>query len=225
MQRWIVGMAFIVLALVLCACQLAGRPETTPLTGSLSSEGASSPIPLGTGGEARQAETPAGPTPIDTQIQEETMGLKLTSSAFNEGDMIPKPYTCDGQDISPPLAWTGAPAGTKSFALICDDPDAPVGVWDHWVCFNLPPGLTGLPEAVPRTEVLPSGGLHGRNSWGKIGYGGPCPPSGVHRYFFKLYALDTELSLKAGATKKDVEKTMQGHILAEAQLMGRYKRS
>ena len=150
--------------------------------------------------------------------------MKITSTAFSEGEMIPKEYTCDGQDISPPLAWTGVPAGTKSLALIADDPDAPVGTWVHWVAFNIPPDVTELPEAIP-TDALPTGGTHGTNSWRRPGYGGPCPPGGTHRYFFKLYALDTELALKAGASKKDVEKAMKGHILAEAQLMGKYKRS
>lgn len=222
MWRWTVC---VVTAMVLCACQPGARPETSPSLTPLPLETAGSLSPTVSWTAERQAETPAEPEPLVTEVQEETMGLKLTSSAFAEGELIPRQYTCDGRDISPPLSWTGAPAGTKSFALICDDPDAPVGVWDHWVCFNLPPSLAGLPEAVPRTEALPGGGLHGRNSWGKLGYGGPCPPGGVHRYFFKLYALDAELNLKAGATKKDVEKAMQGHILAESQLMGRYKRS
>ena len=150
--------------------------------------------------------------------------MEITSTAFSEGEMIPQEYTCDGKDISPPLAWTGVPAGTKSLALIADDPDAPVGTWVHWVAFNIPPDVTELPEAIP-TDALPTGGTHGTNSWRRPGYGGPCPPGGTHRYFFKLYALDTELALKAGASKKDVEKAMKVHILAEAQLMGRYKRS
>jgi Raf kinase inhibitor-like YbhB/YbcL family protein len=149
--------------------------------------------------------------------------MKLTSTAFTEGSMIPRKYTCDGQDMSPSLAWSDVPAGSKSLALICDDPDAPAGTWVHWVLFNLPPTLTGLPESVP-SDKNPQGGVHGTNSWKRLGYGGPCPPSGTHRYFFKLYALDSQLSLGNSATAKDVQTAMKGHVLAEAQLMGRYKR-
>jgi Raf kinase inhibitor-like YbhB/YbcL family protein len=150
--------------------------------------------------------------------------MKLTSSAFTEGGMIPKKYTCDGDDASPPLAWRDAPVGAKSLALICDDPDAPVGTWVHWVLFNLPPTLTALTEAVPPDKAPKVGGIHGTNSWRKIGYGGPCPPSGTHRYFFKLYALDTQLNLGNSATAKDVQAALKGHVVAEAQFMGRYKR-
>lgn len=150
--------------------------------------------------------------------------MKLTSSAFVEGAMIPVKYTCDGQDVSPPLAWADAPGGTRTLALICDDPDAPAGTWVHWVAFNLPPGAGGLPEDVPAEKSLKTGGIQGTNSWRRIGYGGPCPPGGVHRYFFKLYALDDSLALASNATTKEVQAAMKGHILAEAQLMGRYKR-
>ena len=150
--------------------------------------------------------------------------MKLTSSAFTEGNMIPRKYTCDGGDASPPLTWRDAPAGAKSLALICDDPDAPAGTWVHWVLFDLPPILTGLQEAVPPDKAPKIGGTHGTNSWRKIGYGGPCPPSGAHRYFFKLYALDAQLSLGNNATAKEVQAAMKGHVVAEAQLMGRYKR-
>jgi Raf kinase inhibitor-like YbhB/YbcL family protein len=151
--------------------------------------------------------------------------MKISSTAFSEGEMIPQKYTCDGKDISPPLAWTGVPAETRSLALIADDPDAPVGTWTHWVAFNIPSDVTELPEAAPADETLPNGGIHGNNSWRRLGYGGPCPPGGTHRYFFGLYALDAELDLEAGTSKKDVEQAMKGHILAEAQLMGKYKRS
>jgi len=150
--------------------------------------------------------------------------MKLTSSAFGAGDMIPRRYTCDGDDLSPPLAWTGTPAGARALALICDDPDAPVGTWVHWVLFNLPPSLTQLPEGLPAAQTLENGAIHGTNSWKRVGYGGPCPPSGTHRYFFKLYALDAPLTLGSNATARDVQAAMKGHVLVEAQLMGRYRR-
>jgi hypothetical protein len=152
------------------------------------------------------------------------MAFQLTSSAFQAGAAIPAKYTCDGADVSPPLAWTGAPSATKSFALICDDPDASVGTWIHWVLYNIPAASSGLPEAVAAEDELSDGSRHGRNSWGRIGYGGPCPPSGTHRYFFRLYALDTDLALAPGATKADVLRAMDGHVLASAELMGTYRR-
>ena len=152
------------------------------------------------------------------------MALQITSSAFLEAGVIPKHYTCDGKDVSPDLSWTGVPQDTKSLALICDDPDAPVGTWVHWVLFNIPGAEKGIPSEVAPEPTLPNGATHGINDFRKLGYGGPCPPGGTHRYFFKLYALDTDLSLGSGATKSQVEDAMQGHILAQAQLMGTYKR-
>ena len=147
------------------------------------------------------------------------MAIKVTSTAFKDGEIIPKQYTCDGNDISPPLTWSGAPQETKSIALICDDPDAPMGTWVHWVLYNIPPSTVDLPEGV--TGV----GLDGRNDFRRNGYGGPCPPKGsTHRYYFKLYALDILVELKPGATKGDLEKAMSGHILAQGQLMGKYGR-
>ena len=151
--------------------------------------------------------------------------MQLTSSAFTEGALIPSRYTCDGDDLSPALAWSGAPAGTTAYALIMDDADAPVGLWVHWVLFNLPADVTSLPEGVPSDPSSPEGGLHGVNSWRRIGYGGPCPPSGTHRYFFKLYALDAPLTaLSNSTTARELEAAMRGHVLAQAQLMGRYAR-
>jgi hypothetical protein len=150
--------------------------------------------------------------------------MKLSSPAFADGAVIPMRYTCTGDDVSPPLAWSDTPAGAKSVALIVDDPDAPAGTWVHWVAFNLPVTAGGLPEGIKDAKQLPSGGTQGTNSWRRIGYGGPCPPSGTHRYFFKLYALDTTLSLGNNATAKDLQAAMKGHILAESQLMGRFKR-
>lgn len=152
------------------------------------------------------------------------MGLVVKSSAFKEGEMIPMKYTCDGEDISPPLSWEGVPEGTKSIAIICDDPDAPMGTWVHWVLFNLPPGTNTLPEAVPPEAVLENGARHSINDFRKLGYGGPCPPSGTHRYYFKIYALDIVLGLQSGASKADLLKAMEGHVLSEGQIMGRYKR-
>ena len=154
------------------------------------------------------------------------MALQLTSTAFAAGGMIPSRYTCDDADVSPALAWSGVPAGTKSLALICDDPDAPDPAaprmtWVHWVLFNIPPSATGLPEAAFPHD-LPSGTRQGSNDWNRIGYGGPCPPIGTHRYFFKLYALDTALDLAAGASKEQLLKAMEGHILAQAEVMGVY---
>jgi Raf kinase inhibitor-like YbhB/YbcL family protein len=155
----------------------------------------------------------------------EPMALDISSRSFPSGGNIPQKFTCDGEDISPELQWSEPPAGTKSFALIADDPDAPMGTWVHWVLFNLPAGTRSLPEGVPKQDSLQNGGVHGRNDFRKIGYGGPCPPPGKpHRYFFKLYSLDTTLNLKAGATKADVERAMKGHILAQGEWMGRYGR-
>ncbi len=150
--------------------------------------------------------------------------MQLTSSAFDEGTMIPQRYTCDGEDISPPLLWGGVPPGAKSLALICVDPDAPVGNWDHWVLYNIPADAAGLPENVTEKTILANGAVHGSNSWGRIGYGGPCPPGGTHRYIFKLFALDTLLDLKGGATTSQLLSDMEGHTLAQGQLMGRYRR-
>ena len=153
------------------------------------------------------------------------MDIKIKSPAFVPGGKIPRKYTCDGMDISPPLAWTSGPEGTKTFALICDDPDAPMGTWVHWVLFNLPADIIEFRENVPSEKELESGAKQGMNDFRKIGYGGPCPPGGTHRYFFKLYALDTEINLEAGATKPELLKAMEDHILAEGQLIGRYERS
>lgn len=152
------------------------------------------------------------------------MAITITSSVFNEGGMIPARYTCDGQNISPPLKWDGAPEGTKSFALISDDPDAPVGTWVHWVMWNIPADVRELSENAEPKGDLPNGSKQGMSDFKRPGYGGPCPPSGTHRYYFKIYALDTKLDLAGNTTKAELLKAMKGHILAEGQLMGRYKR-
>lgn len=152
------------------------------------------------------------------------MQIAITSNAFDEGGLIPSKYTCDGVDVSPPLRWDGIPEGAASIALICDDPDAPMGTWVHWVLFNLPARAKELAENIPTDETLTDGTRQGINDFGKIGYGGPCPPSGTHRYFFKIYALDTQLDLATGADKSQLLEAMEGHILAQGQLMGKYKR-
>jgi Raf kinase inhibitor-like YbhB/YbcL family protein len=157
--------------------------------------------------------------------KEPAMNIQITSPAFAEGQPIPEKYTCAGPDVSPPLQWANAPTGVKSFALIADDPDAPGGTWVHWVIYNLPPATTALAESTPQLPELPDGAKQGVNDFRQTGYGGPCPPPGKpHRYFFKIYALDTLLDLKSGATKKELLKTMEGHVLAEGQLMGTYQR-
>lgn len=151
--------------------------------------------------------------------------LNLTSSAFPAGGSIPAKYSCEGANVSPALEWSGTPAAAKSLALICDDPDAPAGTWTHWVLFNLPANTTSLPEKMDTAAALPSGAKQGTNDFQKTGYGGPCPPPGKpHRYFFRLYALDTEVALKPGATRKDLLHAMEHHIIAEGQFMGTYQR-
>lgn len=153
------------------------------------------------------------------------MKIDVTSTAFQEGQPIPAQYTADGKDVSPPLSWGGVPAGTRSLALVCEDPDAPRGTWTHWVLFNLPADAAGLPEGVPPEAKLPSGAMQGTNDFHKVGYGGPSPPPGKpHRYFFKLYALDTALSLPSSTTRQQLQSAVQGHVLAEGQLMGTYGR-
>ncbi len=158
------------------------------------------------------------------QAGAEKRTIKLSSGAFAEGGLIPAAYTCVGRNVSPPLAWAGVPAETKTLALVVDDPDAPRGPWVHWVVYNLPAATKELSAGVQALSELADGGRQGKNDFGQIGYGGPCPPDGTHRYYFKLYALNTTLNLPAGATKQELLKAMYGHILDEGQLMGRYKK-
>ena len=153
------------------------------------------------------------------------MAMTLRSTAFTEGASIPKKYTCDGKNVSPPLQWGGAPDETLSFALIADDPDAPAGTWVHWVIYQIPPEKNRLEEEISARRKLENGMVQGENDFGHVGYGGPCPPGGTHRYFFKLYALDTGLDLEPGATKQELLDAMKGHILEESKLMGRYSRA
>lgn len=151
--------------------------------------------------------------------------LNLKSKAFDNKGYIPQKYTCEGEDISPPLEWTNVPSKVKSFALICEDPDAPMGNWVHWVIFNIPANITNLEEGVLPKGLLSKGIICGLNDFGKIGYGGPCPPLGpAHRYFFKLYALDTFLPLKEGILKQQALSAMDGHIIAQTELIGLFSR-
>jgi Raf kinase inhibitor-like YbhB/YbcL family protein len=144
----------------------------------------------------------------------------LVSDAFEPGGTLPARHTCDGDDVSPPLSWRDAPPGTATFALVVDDPDAPAGTWVHWVVFDVPSSHSEIREG-----SRPPGAREGRNSWGRTGYGGPCPPSGTHRYYFKLYAVDRALGLEPGVTAAELARAVEGRVLAEAVLMGRYART
>ncbi len=165
------------------------------------------------GGKGPPSKTEGGQSPV-----------LVVSEAFEGGGLIPVRYTCDGEDISPPIHWSGIPQGTRSLSLVCEDPDAPAGTWIHWVVFDIPPGLDGFREAVPGVKTLEGGAKQGLNDFHRIGYGGPCPPRGSHRYFFRLYALDTIIPLEAGATREELMKAMEGHVIADGVLMGRYRR-
>ena len=205
-------LAFLSMLLASCAPASTPTPEATPIP--------------------EQTKTSEPPTATEIPVLSETpateaaMSLELTSDAFMNGQSIPAKYSCTGKNISPALTWNEPPAGTQSFALIMDDPDAPGGTWVHWVLFNIPASTRDLPEDLPVTgkDVDPNALYAGKNSWGDTGYGGPCPPSGTHRYYFKLHALDTTISLLPGATKEQVLKEMDGHILAQAELMGTFSK-
>jgi hypothetical protein len=174
---------------------------------------------------AQQEETQetASTTKADTEKPDvDANGLTISSTAFEHEGMIPSKYTCDSLDVSPPLQISGVPEKTRSLVLIVDDPDAPNKTWVHWVLYNLPPDTESLPENFPTDAELESGARQGVTDFGSTGYGGPCPPSGTHRYFFKLYALDTMLDIEGEGTKAEVTEAMKGHILAQAQLMGKY---
>jgi hypothetical protein len=165
-------------------------------------------------------KAPFEPIPLPKEeIQFQDFNMKIESPVFENQEEIPSKYTCDGQDINPPLEFSEIPERTKSLALIMDDPDAPMGTWVHWILWNISPERREISE-----NSLPPGAIEGKNSWGRIGYGGPCPPSGSHRYFFKLYALDTQLELSSQADKAELEKAMEGHILEKAELIGLYSR-
>jgi Raf kinase inhibitor-like YbhB/YbcL family protein len=172
--------------------------------------------------------------PENTQVQSESQKqkkeerraeMKLTSSAFEDGGIIPGKYTCDGDNISPPLTWSGIPEGTKCFAITCDDPDAPAGNWIHWVIYNIPSNVSELKENIPVDKILNDKTKQGLNDFGKTGYGGPCPPGGTHRYIFKIYAVNKNLDIKPEIKKSELLKEIDGNILAEALLTGKYKRN
>jgi hypothetical protein len=153
------------------------------------------------------------------------VAFTISSASFSNGGDINKKFTCDAADVSPQLSWTQPPDATKTFALLADDPDAPVGNWNHWTMWNIPANASSLPEGVAKTARLPDGSEQGSNDFGKSGYNGPCPPPGKpHRYYFKLYALDTTLHMKPGSTKSDLEAAMKGHVLGQAEWIGRYGR-
>jgi len=152
------------------------------------------------------------------------MRIEIKSRVFENEGMIPRKYTCDGDDISPPLSWDSVPEETKSIAVICDDPDAPMGTWVHWVVYDIPPETRELKENVTPEREMHIGGIQGMNDFKKVGYGGPCPPGGTHRYFFKIFALDLRLELGPGATKDQLLIAMEGHILAKGELIGKYSR-
>ncbi|MGC8764821.1 MAG: YbhB/YbcL family Raf kinase inhibitor-like protein [Brevinematia bacterium] len=152
------------------------------------------------------------------------MSIKLKSPSFKNGDMMPSKYAYDRENLSPPLEWENIPSNAKSIAIICDDPDAPVGNWVHWIIFNIPATKKGLAENISKNPELPDGSRQGRNDYGKIGYDGPCPPYGTHRYVFKIFALDTMLDLKAGCSRGEIINAMKNHILDKGELTGLYSR-
>src|SRR5258706_2074202 len=157
---------------------------------------------------------PTSPTqPPANSAKPDKAEIKLTSVAFKEGEAIPRAYTCDGANVSPPLEWAGVPKTAKTIAIVADDPDAPGGTWTHWLLYNLPADNIGLVENLTATEKVAAGGFQGTNDFGKIGYGGPCPPSGTHHYFFRIYAIDSELPLKAGVSKAELLNAMDGHVV------------
>jgi Raf kinase inhibitor-like YbhB/YbcL family protein len=184
------------------------------------------PWPVRAGdGPTATVRVQAGSVSFNPSQGARNMAFAMSSMSFPQGGDIPRKFTCDGADVSPELSWTEPPAGTQSFALIADDPDAPGGTWTHWVLFDLPPTTRNLPEGVSKIDELPGGARQGRNDFRKIGYNGPCPPPGKpHRYFFKLYALDRKLDLKPAISKPEVEQAMQGHTLGKAEYVGKYQR-
>lgn len=178
----------------------------------------------------KTALTPSPPTTIPTAIENNTkevitmQTISILAEAFTAGDTIPREYTCDGSNVSPALSWSGTPSNAKSIALIMDDPDAPGGTFVHWVLFNIPASTQKLPKGIPRNQTLGDGSRQGMTDFGRAGYGGPCPPKGTHRYYFRIYALDTMLNLQPGASREQLDDAMKGHVLAQGELMGKYAR-
>jgi hypothetical protein len=201
--------------LILSACSSSG--DATPTNQPVAEPDVDETAP------AVQSSTPTS-SPTEENSLESATRFDLVSDAFLQGFPIPEDYTCKGRDISPQLTWDAPPAGTQSLVLIMDDPDAPGGTWTHWVLYNIPAGSYELPQAVFPYERLDDGSLHGKNSWDIIGYRGPCPPSGTHRYFFHLYALDTELDLPGSVKQSQLENAMAGHIIGYAELMGTFQK-
>jgi Raf kinase inhibitor-like YbhB/YbcL family protein len=216
---------FFILILVLMTASCANKSTPSPTPGPTSTSPAVEE-------SAISPATPAEPTiapPTEMVSLEESpeakgMPFTLSSTEFFHESAIPAKFSCDGENISPPLEWGDPPQGTESFVLVSDDPDAPRGTWVHWLLYNIPADVRALPEAIPPEGELSDGSQHGENSFGRLDYGGPCPPSGTHRYFFKLYALDVILDLEPGANKETLLQAMEGHILAEVALMGTYSR-
>lgn len=199
------------------------------LLGTLAAITAVAFVACGDDDDDANGDDSASPTVSSTEASPDgdaSRELRVSSDAFSEGEPIPVEYSCDGDNTSPPVAWTGAPEGTAAFALVMDDPDAPVGTFDHWVLYNVPPETTSLPAAVPAQEQLEGGALHGVNGAGRIGYLGPCPPEGdgAHRYQFRVFALDEPVDLASGASKTDLENAIDGHVLASGQLTGLFER-
>jgi len=215
---WVVMLLVISQACMLPSLSVPADAAYTPQTALLQPPPATEEL-----SQPTASETPS--TPLASPSPEPTLQrsrIALWSSAFNYGTAIPAMYTCDGQDVSPALSWTEPPPESQSFALIMEDPDSPGGTWDHWVIFNIPSTARGLSASMPTTGQLSDGSVQGTNSWGGTGYRGPCPPSGNHRYIFRLYALDILLALQQGATKSQVLQAMQGHILESAEWYGTY---
>jgi Raf kinase inhibitor-like YbhB/YbcL family protein len=208
MKRFLFAM--IVLSLALAAC---GPAETPAPATTVPTEAPVSPT-----------DTPQPAATTAPETKEVVIPFELTSPAFAAGQAIPAKYTCKGENVSPALSWGDPPDGTQTLVLIVDDPDAPGGTWVHWVMFNIPADVRDLSENFPGDATLPDGSVQGITDFGKPGYGGPCPPSGTHRYFFKLYALDTTLTLDAKTKKADLEAAMDGHILAQTELMGTFSK-
>jgi Raf kinase inhibitor-like YbhB/YbcL family protein len=202
------------MTLVLVACNRT-KPQNTAGNMNSNTTGVNTPTPMG------GADT-TGTSPNNMGNGMSAMAISVTSTAFTDSMTIPKQYTCEGKDMSPPVAWSGIPAGTKSEALILDDPDAPNGTWTHWIIWNIPPSVTSLDEGLAKTATV-AGMKQGQNSWPKTGYNGPCPPPGnAHRYYFTVFALDKILDLPDNSNRAALESAMQGHILSQGQLLGMY---